>query len=470
MNIDDVILSYLDTNNISDIKDLIHILDHSFDGIVISNEDAQIFYVNQALERLLGIERSYFIGKNPREFKQDGLVLKVAKKISNENVTNIIQITKDGRIFLISSVPFHFKNKMFFYSNYREINELNNLQIELLQQQKDSTEFHFADELKEFINIFSSKDIIIKSPAMIKVIKTVTKIAKTDVTVNLNGESGVGKDVVAKLIHNLSGRKRKPFIQISCGLIPDNLFESELFGYSEGSFTGAIKKGKLGLLELANGGSIFFDEIGELSLNLQVKLLKVLQDQEIYRIGGRELIKLDVRFICATNKNLEKMLKEGKFREDLYFRINMIPIHIPPLRERKEDIIHLCDFFMKKYNSKHNTNKVLSIDVSNMIEAYSWPGNIRELKHLIERLVIISEGEKINMEDLPDWIFNKPIYSKTYDYNTTKLKDIITNMEKDVINEAIKKYGARKAAAVLGINYSTLKRKMRKSCSIEVSM
>lgn len=463
MNFDELLLSYLDQNNISSIKDLINILDSSFDGIVLSNREGQIFYVNQALERITGADRHYLIGKNPKEYKRDGLILKVAKKVLNENITNVLHMAKTGKVFLITTVPFYFKNEVFYFSNYREINELNNLQLELLEEAKKGGEFDFVEELKELVNIFSSKEIIIKSPPMIKIMKSISKIAPTDITVNISGESGVGKDIVAKLIHNLSSRRGDPFVQINCGSIPESLLESELFGYVEGSFTGAAKKGKSGLLESADQGTIFLDEIGDLPLNLQVKLLKVLQDLEIYRVGGRKPIKLNLRFICATNQNIEQMIKEGKFREDLYFRINMLPIHIPPLRERKEDIVHLCHFFLEKFNKKYGKNMSFSNEVCDKLEAYSWPGNIRELKSLIERLIIVTEENKINIEDLPETIIKEThfIY-KRENYETANLKDTIRNVEKDIIIQSIKKYGSRMAAEKLGIDYSTLKRKKKK--------
>lgn len=462
MNFHEMTLHYLDQNNISDIKDLISILDYSFDGIVLSNKDGQIFYVNQALERLTGVDRTYFMGKNPKEYKRDGLVLKVARKELNDHVTNIIQVARDGKVFLITTVPVHFKNEMFYYSNYREINELNNLQLELLEETRSRNEFDFAEELKELLNIFSSREIIIKSPAMIKIMKTISKIANTDIIVNIGGESGVGKDVVAKLIHSLSDRKGNPFIQINCGSIPENLLESELFGYAEGSFTGASKKGRAGLLELANNGTVFLDEIGDLPLSLQVKLLKVLQDQEIYRIGGRKSIVLNLRIICATNQNLEQMVRNGKFREDLYFRINMMPLHIPPLRERREDIIHLCRFFIQKYNQKHGVCKSLTAEACNRLEAYHWPGNIRELRNLMERLVIVTERDRISFEDLPEKFIKKAAVYKIQHDGLSDLKDMMNEVEKDIIVQSINKYGCRQAAEKLGIDYSTLKRKKRK--------
>ena len=462
MDIDELFLDSLEKNNISNIKDLINILDYTFDGITLSNRDGVIFYVNEAMERITGIKRQCMVGKNPKEFKKSGNILKAVKKVHKNNVINFIQMDRRGKIYFITSVPIYFKNDMFYFSNYREINELTNLQLELIEDAKKNNEYVFTKELSDLINIFSNKDIVIKSPPMVKIMKTITKIADTDIVVNISGESGVGKDVIAKLIHNLSTRRGNPFVQINCGSIPENLLESELFGYVEGSFTGAAKKGKSGLLESANQGTVFLDEIGDLPLNLQVKFLKVLQDLEIYRIGGRKPIKLNLRIICATNQNLENMIREGKFREDLYFRINMLPIHIPPLRDRREDIVHLSHFFLQKFNKKYDKEKFLSHDVCNKLEIYSWPGNVRELRGLIERLVIVTEDIKITIEDLPEKIFQEPPIFKAQDFKSTNLKDIIEDVERDLVTQSIKRYGSKRAAEKLGIDYSTLKRKKKK--------
>ncbi len=462
MSFDELLLDSLDKNNISNIKDLIKLLDYSFDGIALSNKDGVLIYVNQALERLTGVNRQDMVGKNPKQFKRDGLILKAVKKIHQENVVNYIHMIRNGKVFFITSMPILFKDKTIYVSNYREINKLNNLQLELIEEAEKNKEYSFAEELKDLFNIFTSKDIIVKSPPMVKIMKTISKIAATDIVVNLSGESGVGKDVFAKFIHSLSNRSGKPFIQINCGSIPESLLESELFGYVEGSFTGATKKGKSGLLESADQGTVFLDEIGDLPLNLQVKLLKVLQDFEIYRIGGRKPIKLNLRIICATNQNLENMIKDGKFREDLYFRINMLPIHIPPLRERKEDIIHLCHLFLQKFNKKYGKEKFFSNEVCDRLEVYSWPGNVRELKGLIERIVIVTEDNKITVDDLPEKIFRETPILRDQSIKTTNLKSIIENVERDVVMRSIKRYGPKKAAERLGIDYSTLKRKKKK--------
>jgi len=249
-------------------------------------------------------------------------------------------------------------------------------------------------EVKQFKEVLSV-DLIAESPQMKKIVKYVENIASSDVTVLITGESGVGKEVVAKLIHKKSKRKDKPFVAINCGAIPKDLLESELFGYKKGAFTGASID-KKGLIEDADRGTLFLDEIGELPLDLQVKLLRVLQESEIRPLGSNKSKKIDVRFIAATNKNLEEMIEKGEFRKDLFYRLNVIPIHIPPLRERKEDILPLAKYFIKKFSLKYNIpEKELSKKAIHQLLNYKWDGNVRELEHVIERATIVTLGNKI---------------------------------------------------------------------------
>lgn len=367
---------YLDQNNISDIKDLLQIFEYSYDGIALSDKDGVVFYVNNALERITGVDRTHIMGKSPREFREMGPLLRAVKGITKGNITHAVHQFKTGHNYLVTTLPFVFKDEVIYFSNYREINDLNNIQGELLDKLEEQKKYGFLEIFQEGISVFAENEIIIKSPEMVNIMRIVDKICNTDVTVNITGESGVGKDIIAKLIHSLGNRRDKPFVEINCSLIPENLLEAELFGYTEGSFTGAVKAGKPGQFEMANGGTVFLDEIGDIPFNLQVKLLKVLQDQEIMRIGGRSKLKLDLRIICATNQNLKQRIAEGRFREDLYFRINTVPIYIPPLRERKEDIIHLANLFLNKYNKQYGKKHVFSSDVCNALESYDWPGNI----------------------------------------------------------------------------------------------
>ena len=280
----------------------------------------------------------------------------------------------------------------------------------------------------------------------------------------LFGETGVGKEVFAKYIYQHSARKNKPFIKVNCGAIPANLVESELFGYEKGAFTGADKNGKMGLFELANTGTIFLDEVGELPLDMQVKLLRVLQEQEFERIGGRKPVKVDVRVLAATNRDLEEMVKQKTFRQDLYYRLMIFPVHIPPLRERPDDILPLAQLFLQTLNRKYDFKKYLSPLSAKMMQDYSWPGNIRELRNIIERAVIISNEDEIGPDALH--LFTVEDRPETKSRVLDPVKDLKTAMEElelEYINHAYEKYGnVREAAESLGMTPSTFVRKRQK--------
>lgn len=306
------------------------------------------------------------------------------------------------------------------------------------------------------------EDIIGKSHQLLSVFDQVTQVADTDTSVLILGESGTGKEKIANCIHNLSARKGKPFVKLNCATLPSTLIESELFGHEKGAFTGAIEK-KIGKFEKATGGTIFLDEVGEMPVELQVKLLRVLQEKEIEKVGGTDLIKVDVRVIAATNKNLEKEVAEGRFRLDLYYRLNVFPILLPPLRERKEDIPALAHHFMAMYNQKAGRKiNNISIDALNKMIGYHWPGNIRELEHLIERSVLLAKGSTI--DDVPITIVKETAQPDQDDF--IKMKTIDEN-ERDYIIAVLKKcngrvWGPGAAAEVLNIHPSTLKSKMKK--------
>ncbi|AWI03245.1 sigma-54 interaction domain-containing protein [Clostridium drakei] len=304
-------------------------------------------------------------------------------------------------------------------------------------------------------------NVVGKSKEMQKIFKLITKIADFDVNVIITGESGVGKSYFAKLIHNISRRNKEPFIEVNCGAIPENLLESELFGYEGGSFTGAKKEGKLGLIELAQNGTLFLDEIAEMSLNLQVKLLKVIQDKTFNRIGGRKVIKVNFRLITATNRDLKDLIRQRKFREDLFYRLNVVSIHIPALRRRKEDITALILYFMEKFNKKYNLNKKLSHCVMNNLVSYEWVGNIRELENMIERTLLISDGDIITEEFLPDNI--KSSHREMNGQQKNTLQEDLDSYEKDIVVKAFEKYKTTVAVAkALGISQATAVRKIKK--------
>lgn len=303
---------------------------------------------------------------------------------------------------------------------------------------------------------------ISKSPAMVKVIELVKQVADTKSTVMIYGETGTGKELTAHMLHILSTRRLQPFIKVNCSAIPDNLLESELFGYEKGAFTGAFAR-KPGRFELADGGSLFLDEVGDISQMMQAKLLRVLQEREFERLGGIKTLKVDVRIIAATNKKLDELVKKGLFRQDLYYRLNVVPINLPPLRERKEDIPFLTDYFLEKSSRISGTKKKrVSSEVMKSFTDYSWPGNIRELENLIERYVVITKGDLIEKIDLPDKVnqFNDKLNTIEVD----KLDSVLDNAEKDMIIKALKEcIGNRtKASEILGISRRSLHRKIVK--------
>jgi transcriptional regulator with PAS, ATPase and Fis domain len=284
----------------------------------------------------------------------------------------------------------------------------------------------------------------------------------------IQGESGVGKDVLARYIHD-SGEDadKRPFVQINCSAIPETLLESELFGYEAGAFTGAAKKGKIGLIELANNGTLFLDEIGDMPMSLQVKLLDVLQTNRMFRLGGTKMVETKTRIIAATNTNLERMIEEGRFRRDLYYRLNVIPIYIPPLRERREDLVPMILSFLEQNNRKYNITKKISPKVVDILTHYSWPGNVRELRNIIEHMAVLAEGKTIDEKCVPHTVARatgKSLFIETPDYfSSFNLQEINSAVEKAVIQKALAAFGSmRNTAAHLGIDLSTLVRKKRK--------
>lgn len=325
--------------------------------------------------------------------------------------------------------------------------------------------------LMDLINQYKNKilehdsglgDIIGTSPSMQEVFAIIKKAAESESNVLITGESGTGKELVAKAIHKMSKRSGGPFITINCSAIPETLLESELFGFEKGAFTGANYT-KKGLLELADGGTVFFDEIGDVSQIFQVKILRVLQEGEFFRIGGMKSVRVDLRIISATNKDLQMACKKGNFREDLFYRLNVINIHLPPLRDRKEDIPLLARHFLQKHSKKRSDIliKNISDDAMNILKNYSCPGNIRELENIIERAISFANSPMILPSDLPGYLFNE---TGNTERQRTKLRDALLRVEKDLIESALKESGGNisKAASILGIYRQQLQRLIKK--------
>ncbi len=323
-------------------------------------------------------------------------------------------------------------------------------------------------QLKTALNDrFQLSNIIGKSATFQKIFDLIEKVSRSNATVLIHGESGTGKEMVAKAIHFNSNRKNYPFISVNCGALPENLLESELFGHEKGAFTSADTL-KLGLMESANKGSFFLDEIGEAPLSIQVKLLRVLQENEILRLGATEAIPVDLRIIAASNRNLSSLVSDKTFREDLYYRLNVIPIHLPPLRDRKEDIPELVEFFISKYNSKHKKDFIKSVEPETMhfFENYTWPGNVRELENVIERAVVLETGESIQKSSLPEEIFGAipHIQVPTMDKEKIDLERTLDQIEKRMLSNALVQADGiiNKAAKQLNLSFRSMRYRIQK--------
>lgn len=309
------------------------------------------------------------------------------------------------------------------------------------------------------------RKLVFRSKKIKNLVNEIKRVAQFNSTVLLEGESGVGKELFAQLLHSLSPHKEKQLVRINCGAIPENLIESELFGYEKGAFTGASRTGKVGLFEIANNSTLFLDEIGELPLNMQVKLLRVLQEKEITRIGGTYPIPVNVRIITATNKSLKEMVSIGEFREDLYYRLNVIPFRIPPLRERKDDILPLTIHFLERFNEMYQIKKKIVPEAIEVLEAYEWPGNIRELQNIVERIILLCTDEWIQPEDILKFLYGEAQQDKKHLYvlDLIPLKDAVEELEMQLIEKGMKKYQtAHKLSQVLGVSPATISRRMRK--------
>lgn len=444
-------------------EELNAIIESSYDGICVADGDGVITRVNTAYEKLLGISREEVVGTSL------GLLHDLVAR--EQEPVSIIQRTPTGKqvIFTGNPVTGGDGKMVKMVANARDITELDRLRKEL-EETKELTE-RYSTELEHLRRqqTLPSTEVVASSARMKKVLELAMRVAQVDSTVLLLGESGVGKEVLAKVIHSYSARSCGPFIKLNCAAIPEQLLESELFGYEYGAFTGARRQGKPGFFELAQKGTLFLDEIAELPLNLQAKLLRVLQEQEFTRVGGVTPIRVDTRILAASNQDLEELIEEGRFRKDLYYRLNVVPLVVPPLRERKEDIPLLAYHFLKRYNQQFNMNKKFAPGVIDRLLDYDWPGNVRELGNVIERLVVMTSGGMITEADLPQSLAgNRTREANYYNQETGEvrlmpLREAVDDLERKLIAKALDKYGsARKAAEVLGIDASTVVRKLHR--------
>jgi len=443
------------------------IIDSSYDGLWICNGDGRVVRVNKASEEINGVRAEQVLNRKMVDLVAEGLVDRsvTMEVLQTGSAVTMIQQLRNGKQVLVTGNPVFDENGKIslVVVNDRDISELNRLRSELERSKALSREYH--DELSQLYEkkrIYS--DLIIRTDTMNRVFNTAVKVARVDSTVLIQGESGVGKGLFARLIHQTSGRKNGPFIRVDCGAIPESLIESELFGYEGGAFTGARNKGKPGRFEIAEGGTLFLDEISELPMNTQVKLLRFLEDGEVVPIGGTRSKKIDARIIAATNRELERMVEQKTFRRDLFFRLNVVPLQIPPLRKRTEAIPYLIHHFLEKFNKKCGTDRVIMPRAVDCLCEYSFPGNIRELANLIEQLVVLSPNRTIDEEDLPSHILRESIEDLPVpNREGWDLRKAVESVERDWISKALKTFGSqRKAAVHLGMNQSTLARKVKK--------
>ncbi|MBV7271558.1 sigma 54-interacting transcriptional regulator [Clostridiaceae bacterium UIB06] len=436
------------------------ILEASHDLICFVDDRKIISYVNPAYEKYFGINSSDIVGKNIIQVSFSNLldsVFNTKKPIENS-------IHKADGINVISTIEPIFIDGNFkgVMSISKAVDELKDLVNKLEESEEELN--YYKEELKRHSELGSSFNSIIGCNGSLKdCLMIAQKASQSTSTVLIRGESGTGKEVIAKSIHNNSDRKDNPFVRVNCAAIPENLLESELFGYEKGAFTGAIKS-KPGKFNIANGGTIFLDEIGDMPLSMQVKLLRVLQEREFESVGGLVTQSVDVRIIAATNRNLEEMIKQNKFREDLYYRLNVIAIILPPLRNRKEDINLLVEHFIHKINDKLNKN-VTGIDQKSLmyLQEYHWPGNIRELENIIERAINMCDGNIITKKDLPFYIIDINSESDSLINLTNGDLQPLEHYEKELITLAMKKYKSyNKAGKVLGITHRTVALKCKK--------
>lgn len=439
------------------------ILIYAYEGYVLVDDEGKIVKMNY--EKLMGIKEEEAIGK-PVEDIIENTRMHIVVKTGNKEIRDVQRI--QGHDMITNRIPIKKGNKIVAAIGtvlFKDVSQVKELAHQLLDLQSKINKY--KGEIERIEGTKYSFDSIITQNSKMEYLKNIGKMAaETNSTVLITGESGTGKELFAHAIHRASYRKDQGFIPINCAAIPKDLLESELFGYDRGAFTGARKEGKPGKFEQANGGTIFLDEIGDMPLEMQAKILRVLEAKEFERIGGNKKIKLDARVIAATNENLEEEIKNGKFREDLYYRLNVIPIEIPPLRERLEDIEPLSNEILNHLLNEMNLNKkVISKETIKILKKYNWPGNVRELRNILERAINLSPGKIISPENVPERIINKIDKNGLgYKEDVPLLKDIVAETEKNAIEMALAVTNGNKtvAAKKLGIHRTALYKKIDK--------
>ncbi|MFK4075624.1 sigma-54 interaction domain-containing protein [Ectopseudomonas khazarica] len=442
------------------------LLDALHDGVYITDADGITLKVNSAYERLTGLRSEDVVGQHMQALVEQGVISQsVSLRVLKEGkALSLMQSVSQGKRLLVSGTPIFAEDGRVRYvvSTVRDMTELLRMkherdELQQLRKLRSSTAKLHAGQRDDLLDTSPVANL----PASGRVFALARQVAASDVKVLLQGETGVGKTLIAQYIHKSSPRAAQPFLALNCGALPENLIEAELFGYVAGAFTGAGSKGKRGLLELAHQGTVFLDEIGDLPLALQVKLLKVIEESRFIPVGGLELKEVDVRIVTATHHDLRAMVSEGRFRADLYYRLNVVPIHVPALRERREEIQPLLDFYLAEFNQRYGRELSWGLEALDALTDYDWPGNIRELINLVERLVVTCSAGSVELFDLPEEM--RAARGARDDEHLLPLRKQVEQLERRLIRQALVQHKTtREAARVLGLSQATLVQKMKR--------
>lgn len=436
------------------------IMDNLDDAVLIIDKELNVVFVNSAYKQMFHLEEKGLIGKKLAPIDENVNAAKVVK--TGNPVIHVQEFLKAANMDSIGeSFPLKYNGEIVggvsVFNNILKYSKL----LSRLKRSEEMNEY-LQEQLGNLATMQHSKEFITVNPHMKQILGLAIKVARSDATVMIRGESGTGKEVMAKILHENSARREGPFVKVNCAAIPDNLLESELFGYTGGAFTGAKKEGKAGKFELAQGGTIFLDEIGDMDINMQVKILRVIQEREVERIGSNRVISLDVRIVAATNQNLEELIQAGKFRQDLYYRLNVIELDILPLRERREDISLLVHFLMQKMIGE---DLDVTPEAMRILYHYDWPGNVRELQNVIEHACILRSSNIITTHELP--VHMRPDIqredARKEETDNYDLKEMTESLERNLIYEVLRKYSNKsEAIKKLGISRSSFYEKIKK--------
>ncbi len=449
------------------------ILDVLPDGIYISDRNGRTLKINRMHEKLTGLPRTELLGRDVKDLRREGVydVALNPEIVATGKPATSVQVTRNGRRVVLNGFPILDEQGavVLVVTFVRDITLMAQMkdqisaQSDLIEKYEHNFEYLSQEGLQRFPLISRDKSIR-------RVQEQISRFAPTDATVLLLGETGVGKDVFAHKVHEESPRRSRPFFKVDCASIPENLIESELFGYVGGAFSGASAKGKIGFFEMADKGTLFLDEIGELPLPMQAKLLRVLQDQEIVRVGSTQARPVDVRIIAATNRDLEKGVQQGTFRADLYYRLRVAVVPIPALRERPRDIVPLARHFLSRFAGRYRKKMAFSEQAEEALLAYDWPGNVRELENMVQSLAITTDREVIELRDLPGPLLDKQkpgvlaasLSCHAINVEQRPLWDIMAEIERGLIRDALIYHGSvTKVASLFGVNRTTIFRKLQ---------